>query len=102
MPNLIVKLISDFLILFRRWCRKLNPYELPSRRTITRKYLPQMFSRQREDVFEEVRGASAVCLTTDISHYVRLNTYNKTTKAKGKGRKAQVRKAAKQFYIKGN
>ncbi|XP_018574673.1 zinc finger BED domain-containing protein 1-like [Anoplophora glabripennis] len=44
----------------------LNPqYKLPSRKTVSTSLLPQLYAKTKEQVFNKLKNAQAVCLTTD-------------------------------------
>ncbi|MBN3319230.1 PFD5 protein, partial [Atractosteus spatula] len=51
---------------FRAFINQLNPsYVLPNRKALTRTIIPQLYEKTLSEVQEKVKGASAVCLTTD-------------------------------------
>uniref|UniRef100_A0A3B3C6A5 BED-type domain-containing protein n=1 Tax=Oryzias melastigma TaxID=30732 RepID=A0A3B3C6A5_ORYME len=51
---------------FRQYTKALDPsYVLPSRTTISRQLMPNLFEKVRADILEKVKAAPAVCLTTD-------------------------------------
>ena len=51
---------------FRIFCQALNPmYALPSRKTLTQKFIPGLYDAARASLQERVKTASAVCLKTD-------------------------------------
>nr|XP_055059808.1 E3 SUMO-protein ligase ZBED1-like [Misgurnus anguillicaudatus] len=51
---------------FREYSQTLNPsYVLPSRHTISRRMLPNMYEKVRADLKDIIKDVSAVCLTTD-------------------------------------
>jgi len=51
---------------FKAFTKALNPsYILPSRQTLSKTIIPEMFSKVREQIMDKVGKASAVCLTTD-------------------------------------
>nr|XP_055044282.1 zinc finger BED domain-containing protein 4-like [Misgurnus anguillicaudatus] len=51
---------------FKTFTKALNPsYILPSRQTLSKTIIPEMFLKIHEQIMEKVNKASAVCLTTD-------------------------------------
>ncbi|KAK1895522.1 Zinc finger BED domain containing protein 4 [Dissostichus eleginoides] len=51
---------------FRAYTEALDPsYVLPSRGTISKRMLPNLFEKVRADIEEQIKTAPAVCLTTD-------------------------------------
>lgn len=51
---------------FREFTKALDPsYVLPSRSTVSRQLMPDLFQKIRADVQEKIKTAPAVCLTTD-------------------------------------
>uniref|UniRef100_A0A669DC03 BED-type domain-containing protein n=1 Tax=Oreochromis niloticus TaxID=8128 RepID=A0A669DC03_ORENI len=51
---------------FREFTKALDPsYVLPSRSTVSRQLMPNLFQKIRADVQEKIKTAPAVCLTTD-------------------------------------
>ena len=51
---------------FREYTKVLDPsYVLPSRHTVSRQLLPNLFEQVRTELLEKIKTALAVCLTTD-------------------------------------
>lgn len=51
---------------FRAHTQALDPsYVLPSRSTISKQLLPNLFEKVKADLLEQIKAAPAVCLTTD-------------------------------------
>ncbi|KAF2896786.1 hypothetical protein ILUMI_09389 [Ignelater luminosus] len=54
---------SDY---FKKFVNELNPgYQLPSRKTVSKVLLPQYYNMTKERVFNKLKTAEAICLTTD-------------------------------------
>ncbi|XP_064467904.1 E3 SUMO-protein ligase ZBED1-like isoform X2 [Ornithodoros turicata] len=51
---------------FKQFVSMLNPsYQLPSRKTLSTVYMPQMYAKISQQVRSELQGCSSVCLTTE-------------------------------------
>lgn len=51
---------------FRNYSNSLNPmYTIPSRKTLSKSLIPQLYESTQASVWERVQKATAVCLTTD-------------------------------------
>lgn len=71
LASMVSKDLQTFSIVedhgFRRFVKELDPrYELPSRRTLTRSLLPDLYSVTREKIRKGIDASNHVSVTTDI------------------------------------
>lgn len=65
---------------FKEFSKILDPsYTLPSRKTLSQALLPKMYRKLRAELFEKIKSAPAVCLTTDCWTSVTTTSYMSVT-----------------------